>query len=94
MNVFDRFAPREDGTDEGGPETNLANLILEKISAHETAKGQRIEEPVIHGGGAPENAVELNPKIIQVYSTCDALFIPLLKSSLMLEQNWTSVVEV
>ncbi len=52
------------GTDEGQG-TNLADLILEKIAAHEaTQPGQ----PVVQGGGPPEQAVELPAKVVEVYS--------------------------
>lgn len=54
-----------DEEEEEGPGTNLANLILEKIAAHEAAQnGAR----VIHGGGLPEDAVELPIKVVEVYS--------------------------
>ena len=69
LSTFDRFAPRGDDVEEGGGETNLADLILEKIAAHETTKGENVDEPPINGGGAPEDAVEMDPKVIQVYST-------------------------
>jgi len=48
--------------DEG---TNLADLILEKIAAHEAAT---VREPKIQGGGPPENAIELPAKVVEVYS--------------------------
>lgn len=48
--------------DEG---TNLADLILEKIAAHEAAT---IREPKVQGGGPPENAVELPAKVVEVYT--------------------------
>lgn len=48
--------------DEG---TNLADLILEKIAAHEAAT---VREPKIQGGGPPEDAVELPAKVVEVYS--------------------------
>ena len=48
--------------DEG---TNLADLILEKIAAHEAATAR---EPIIQGGGPPEDAVELPAKVVEVYS--------------------------
>ncbi|KAL9585557.1 MAG: hypothetical protein Q9212_001451 [Teloschistes hypoglaucus] len=48
-----------------GQTTNLADLILEKIAAHEsTQNGQ----PMVHGGGLPEEAVELPAKVVEVYS--------------------------
>ena len=45
--------------------TNLADLILEKIAAHEAAQS---EEPMIQGGGPPEDAIELPAKVVEVYS--------------------------
>lgn len=52
------------GTEEGQG-TNLADLILEKIAAHEaTQTGQ----PIIQGGGPPEEAIELPAKVVEVYS--------------------------
>jgi len=50
---------------EDGQGTNLADLILQKIAAHEAAQ---IGEPVIQGGGMPEDAVELPTKVVEVYS--------------------------
>ncbi|KAL8936419.1 MAG: hypothetical protein Q9216_004940 [Gyalolechia sp. 2 TL-2023] len=52
-----------EGTDSQG--RNLAEIILEKIAAHEaTQSGQ----PVIHGGGSAEEAIELPVKVVEVYS--------------------------
>lgn len=48
-----------------GQGSNLADLILEKIAAHEAAQGG---ERVYQGGGAPEDAVELPAKVVEVYS--------------------------
>ena len=45
--------------------TNLADLILEKIAAYEAVQS---DQPVIHGGGLPEDAVELPAKVVEVYS--------------------------
>ncbi|KAL8702460.1 MAG: hypothetical protein Q9201_004365 [Fulgogasparrea decipioides] len=44
---------------------NLADLILEKIAAHESTQSGR---PVVHGGGPPEEAMELPAKVVDVYS--------------------------
>ena len=49
---------------EDGQVTNLADLILEKIAAHEATADQ----PVTQGGGLPEDAVELPAKVVEVYS--------------------------
>lgn len=54
--------------DEGGG-ANLADLILEKIAAHEAATGENPGNPFIHEGGGPGNSMELGPKVVQVYST-------------------------
>ena len=52
-------------SDAEGQGTNLADLILSKITAHEaTQSGQ----PIIHGGGPPEEAIELPAKVVEVYS--------------------------
>ena len=50
---------------EEGQGTNLADLILAKIAAQEaTQTGQ----PIIQGGGPPEEAIELPAKVVEVYS--------------------------
>ncbi|KAL8635770.1 MAG: hypothetical protein Q9228_006776 [Teloschistes exilis] len=77
ISLFNKFMPSTTSGDHmleppqgrnGEPEgqsTNLADLILEKIAAHEsTQNGQ----PTIQGGGLPEEAVELPAKVIEVYS--------------------------
>ena len=50
---------------EEGEGTNLADLILEKITAHEATQTGR---PVLQGGGPPEDAIELPAKVVEVYS--------------------------
>ena len=45
--------------------TNLADLILEKIAAHEAATGRR---PMIEKDRDPEHVLELPPKVVEVYS--------------------------
>lgn len=45
--------------------TSLADLILEKIAMHESARDGK---PEIQGGGPPEEAVGLPMKVIEVYS--------------------------
>ena len=45
--------------------TNLADLILKKIEAHEAAEDG---QPVVQGGGLPEDAMELPAKVVEVYS--------------------------
>ncbi|KAI9800548.1 MAG: hypothetical protein M1825_004097 [Sarcosagium campestre] len=55
----------ENNPPEQGQGINLADLILEKIAAHEAAEnGQR----TVLGGGAPEDAVEIPAKVVEVYS--------------------------
>lgn len=50
---------------EEGQSRNLAEIILEKIAAHEATQNGH---PVIQGGGAPEDAVELPARVVEVYS--------------------------
>ena len=50
---------------EEGQGTNLADLILEKITAHEATQAGR---PIIQGDGPPEEAIELPAKVVEVYS--------------------------
>ncbi|KAL8695121.1 MAG: hypothetical protein Q9224_003445, partial [Gallowayella concinna] len=56
--------------------TNLADLILDKIAAHESAQSG---QPVVQGGGLPEEAVELPVKVMEVYSKI-GLFLSRYKS--------------
>lgn len=56
--------------DEEGQGTNLADLILEKIAAHEAGQAGEV---VIQGGGPPEDAIELPAKVVEVYSKYVAL---------------------
>jgi essential nuclear protein 1 len=64
--------PHNKNTEEQGPGTNLAELILERIAAHEaeqSGEGREGEAPrEVLGGGAPEDAVELPAKVVEVYS--------------------------
>ncbi|KAL6718280.1 snoRNA-binding rRNA-processing protein [Lecanora helva] len=71
--LFNRFMPSHtssliQSTDFSGAEdesgTNLTNLILEKIAAHEAADGQ----PTIDSADGPEEPQELPPKVVEVYS--------------------------
>ncbi|MCJ1391908.1 snoRNA-binding rRNA-processing protein [Xylographa bjoerkii] len=74
LDLFNKFIPPgEDPTldlkatstqteDQG---TNLADLILEQIAAHEAAQAG---DPIIQGGGHPEDAIELPAKVMEVYS--------------------------
>lgn len=71
--MFDKFVPvHEDPllrsvkqVDKEGQKTNLADLILEKIAAHEAAQAGEV---VIQGGGPLEDAIELPAKVVEVYS--------------------------
>ncbi|KAL9118936.1 MAG: hypothetical protein Q9187_004509 [Circinaria calcarea] len=74
LDLFNKFIPSsEDPTLEPGVDssqaegqgTNLADLILAQIAAHEAAQAG---EPVIQGGGLPEDAIELPAKVVEVYS--------------------------
>lgn len=80
LDLFNKFNP-SDGQDaitapavDEGDSTNLADLILEKIAAHEAHTDSR---PVVQGGGPPEDAVELPAKVVEVYTK----FVHLLTSS-------------
>ncbi len=74
LDTFNRYLPAKadsltqqlPGIDAGESQgTNLADLILEKIAAHEaTQTGQR----PIQGTGEPDDAVELPAKVVEVYS--------------------------
>lgn len=60
------FNPREPGS--SGQTTNLADLILEKIAEHEAKMaGESVGGPHIQGGGAPEDAVQIPAKAIEVF---------------------------
>ncbi|KAL9002011.1 MAG: hypothetical protein Q9188_005038 [Gyalolechia gomerana] len=77
ISLFNKFMPsttsqdhilepsidRTEETDSQG--RNLAEIILEKIAAHEATKSGR---PVVHGGGPAEEAIELPAKVVEVYS--------------------------
>ncbi|KAI9760158.1 MAG: hypothetical protein M4579_001878 [Chaenotheca gracillima] len=74
LDMFKRFLPENDdplftqgdGPNGAGEEsTNLADLILEKIAAHEAV--QSGSGPV-QGGGDPEDAIELPAKVVEVYT--------------------------
>jgi essential nuclear protein 1 len=53
--------------DEGGETTNLADLILEKIAAHEAAQGGRGDAQFMNGA-IPDDDFELPPKVVEVYT--------------------------
>ncbi|EMD90713.1 hypothetical protein COCC4DRAFT_68655 [Bipolaris maydis ATCC 48331] len=72
--AWNKFIPTDDNpivwpgeeAQPSGPGTDLAALILEKIAAHEA--GGEVQHPEIQGGGAPEDAIELPAKVVEVYS--------------------------
>jgi essential nuclear protein 1 len=57
---------KDEGEQEQG--TNLADLILEKIAAHEAAQARNGGVNV--GGTAMEEDYELPPKVVEVYTKC------------------------
>lgn len=73
LDTFNRFVPTNDNpivwpgaeAETSGPGTNLADLILQKIAAHEAGQ---TAQPEIHGPGAPDDAVEIPAKVVEVYS--------------------------
>lgn len=83
LEAFNRFHPEfdpatllqpsKDDTDEAqGPGTNLADLILDKIAAHEALEQSNPDSrptPVnVQGGGHPDDAIELPAKVVEVYT--------------------------
>lgn len=52
------------------PGTNLADLILQKIAVHEATQTGQHE---VIGGGAPEDAIEIPAKVLEVYTKYDIL---------------------
>lgn len=79
LDLFNKFNPsfdpatllepqRDEPDDERRePGTNLADLILEKIAAHEASQ-QAGGRPHVQGGGHPDDAVELPGKVVEVYT--------------------------
>ena len=77
VSLFNKFMPSSTSQDHvlestmgrsekgEGRSRNLAEIILEKIAAHEAIQGG---QPMIQGGGPPEEAVELPAKVVEVYS--------------------------
>ena len=69
-------APDEEDTSAQGPGTNLADLILEKIAAHEaghtdgTGPSNLNNDRDIRGPGHPDDAVELPTKAFQASVVC------------------------
>lgn len=60
--TLDLNEPRNHSEQQG---TNLADLILQQIAAHEAAHG---DEPRYVGGGLPEDAIEIPAKVAEVYT--------------------------
>ncbi|KAK3648567.1 snoRNA-binding rRNA-processing protein [Elasticomyces elasticus] len=87
LEAFNRFNPsfdpatllqpppdEADGDGEAeGPPTNLADLILEKIAAHEAQSGPTPSTPFVHGGGDMQDAIELPAKVVEVYTQIGTL---------------------
>ena len=74
--LFDKFMPARqseglpslDSNDNGDSKltgVNLADLILERIEAHEA---EQQDQGAVQGGGPPEEAIELPAKVVEVYS--------------------------
>ncbi|KAJ5219758.1 hypothetical protein N7468_008962 [Penicillium chermesinum] len=59
------FHPRDPNS--AGQTTNLADLILEKIAEHEAKESGETGGKFVQGGGAPEDAVQIPAKAIEVY---------------------------
>lgn len=61
------FHPRDPNA--AGQTTNLADLILEKIAEHEAKEAGETGPggQFVQGGGAPEDAVQIPAKAIEVY---------------------------
>lgn len=55
----------DDAETEEGPGTNLADLILEKIAAHEAGQKGQTQG---NSGPVDEEEVELHPKVVEVYT--------------------------
>ncbi|KAK4894489.1 snoRNA-binding rRNA-processing protein [Elasticomyces elasticus] len=86
LEAFNRFNPsfdpatllqppqpdEADGDVEEGPPTNLADLILSKIAAHEAQSGPT-PTPFVRGGGDMADAVELPAKVVEVYTQIGTL---------------------
>ena len=61
--------PEEPASNATGEGTNLADIILEQIAAHETTnRASQDVEPIIYGGGLLEDAIELPAKVVEVYT--------------------------
>lgn len=65
--------PAPDDPEPNDPGTNLADLILSKIAAHETQQSSHPSAPQILGGGDPDTAIELPAKVVEVYTQTGTL---------------------
>lgn len=79
LETFNKFNPSfdpatllqphsDDGEEAHGPGTNLADLILAKIAAHEADAQSGPAAPAVQGGGHPDDAIELPAKVVEVYT--------------------------
>lgn len=59
-----------------GPGTNLAELILEKIAAHEAAQASQGVNGQTRSDMVPEDDYELPPKVVEVYTKYDFAMQP------------------
>ena len=65
--IFDT-SPSHPTTETNGGGTSLADLILQRIAEKEAAQAaQAAGQPIITGGGAPEDAVEIPAKVVEVF---------------------------
>jgi essential nuclear protein 1 len=54
--------------EEGGETTNLADLILQRIAEKEAlTAAQSSGRPIVHGGGPPEDAVQIPANVAEVF---------------------------
>jgi essential nuclear protein 1 len=60
------FDSRQQNGSDDGEGINLAELILEKIAAYEAREAAQNQSP-IHGGGLPEDAVQIPAKALEVF---------------------------
>ena len=83
--------PMQDTSTVTGEGNSLADLILEKIALHEAAN---VHEPRIQGGGAPEDAVELPAKVVEVYSKWVTGLILSSRLTMLHNQDWAITITV
>jgi hypothetical protein len=104
--MFRRFFPTEedqllktgwggeaDAAEEEGPGTNLADLILEKIAAHEAAQAANGGRPQSAPGPIDEDLEEIPEKVVEVYTKYASSAIGI-DRTLILIQSWPAFVEV